>query len=212
MAARAVNAPGSKAEAPSDRVADVLREAIWIVEDAGIPYVVIGGIASAEWSRPGKINDIDLFVKDDDADRVLERFADVGFETRRDEPSWLYKAFKSGVMVDIIFRVYQSIELEDEMLERATYREVEGTRLRLVAPEDLLLTLALSAKEETDYWYNALRVLASARLDWDYLTRRATMGPDRMLSLLLYARSDGVRVPRETIASLCGLVGRPETG
>jgi len=69
----------------------VLREAIDAVERKGIPYVLMGGLASAALGRPRWTHDIDFFVKPQDAAAALEALAEEGFETQETYPDWLFK-------------------------------------------------------------------------------------------------------------------------
>ena len=153
---------------------DVLAEAVRIVEDEGIPYVIGGSIASNEWGRPSAVGDVDLIVQPTEAKRLLKAFDSAGYDTEEADPNWLYKAKKGDVSVDIIFEMEGHLYLEDAMVRRAALSEIHGTRLRLMAAEDFVVSQAMSAGEDTpDYWYNALGVLAKAQLDWDYLVERA---------------------------------------
>jgi hypothetical protein len=54
---------------PEPAFLEVLAEAIAAVEGAEVPYLVIGGVASAALGRPRWTHDIDLFVLPQDADR-----------------------------------------------------------------------------------------------------------------------------------------------
>ena len=66
-----------------------------------------------------------------------------------------------------------------------------------------MVVKALAHDEESPrHWYDALGVIACGGLDWDYLVRRAAKGPRRVLSLLLYATSVDLVVPRSAIARL----------
>lgn len=193
------------AEEPSPAqsvIRGVLGDATAALEAAGIPYVVIGGLASATWGKPGPINDIDLFVRESDVGDVLKTLEAGGFSTRQEYPTWLYKAFKNDVLVDVIFRVQEKIVLDDEMLGRAVHKTIEGQRVPLVSPEDLIVTLAAAHEDDTEYWYNALAVIKKTDLDWDYVVARADGSPLRMLSLLVYAQSEDIAVPDSAIARI----------
>lgn len=180
-----------------------LAEAIQIVEKGDMAYVVGGSLASNEWGRPSAVGDVDLIVKPTDAKRLLKAFGDAGYDTEEAEPNWLYKAKNEDVSVDIIFEMEGHLYLEDVMVERGALTEVHGTRLRLMAAEDFVVSQALSAGEDTpDYWYNALGVVAKSQLDWDYLVERASRGPRRVLSLLIYAQANDLPVPDSSIRRL----------
>jgi predicted nucleotidyltransferase len=182
----------------------VLDEVVDLLENEDVPYLFIGGIASALLGRPRTTQDIDLFVKPEDADRVLEALEGGGFQTHKPYPHWLYKAVKDDVLVDVIFRSTRDILLDEEMLARAEVLEFKGRKLRMVPPEDLLVMKAIANTEDTPrYWHDALSVIGRSELDWDYLIARARRyGIRRILSLLLYAQSNDLVVPERAVRAL----------
>src|SRR5687767_10927525 len=97
----------------------VLGETIGTIEREGVPYVLMGGIGSATHGRPRWTHDIDVFIRPEDAKRTLAALAARGFEVEETYPDWLFKAFRSDVMVDLIFRSSRGILLDDEMIRRA---------------------------------------------------------------------------------------------
>jgi predicted nucleotidyltransferase len=183
----------------------VLQQAVRAIEDGGIPYAMIGGIPSVVLGRPRWTpnEDIDFFVKPEDSKKTLEVLGQAGFETEERDPQWLYKATKDGVVVDIIFRSSGDFYLDDEMMRRAFVGDFKGRKLQMLSAEDLVVMKALAHKEDTpQYWHDALSIISRSELDWDYLLQRATGGPRRVLSLLLYAQSNDLAVPDRVIRSL----------
>lgn len=175
---------------------EVLADAVRVAEEEGIDYLIGGSIASGTWGRPASVGDIDMVISPVDAKRLLKAFEQAGYDTEVHDPRWIYKAKKDEIVVDLIFELEGAVYLEDEMVARGPIREVHGVRLRLMAPEDFVVSQALSTKEDTpDYWYNALGVIARTPLDWDYLIDRASRGPRRLLSLLIFAQSEDLVVP-----------------
>ena len=182
---------------------EVLAETVETLDEEGLPYVLIGGIASAVLGRPRWTHDIDVFVKPEDARRVLEVLAERGFGVEETFADWLFKGFKKEVLVDVIFRVYK-IYLDDEMISRAVMAEFKGRRVRIVPPEDLLVMKALVADEHMPrHWHDALGLVGSCPLDWDYVERRAKQyAARRVLSLLVYADSSDIVVPARPVHRL----------
>jgi predicted nucleotidyltransferase len=194
---------------PSDEdiertLADVMRA----IEDKGIPYLLMGGAGTVTFGRRRATDDIDVFVRVGDADQVLEVLDAAGFDTRETELTWLHKAFRHGVLVDVIYRSAGDVLLDDEMLRRGRRRTYRGTETTIMCPEDLIVIKALASSEEaTRHWYDALSLIANCQLDWDYLLERArAAGPRRLLSLLLYAESNDLAVPTRIIESLFDIV------
>jgi predicted nucleotidyltransferase len=181
----------------------VLRDAQDALEVADVPFVLIGGIPSAVYGRPRATHDLDILVKTEDKDRALTALEEAGFETKKADPKWLYKASKKDVLVDVIFRAEGNFYLDDKMISRAVESTFKGEPVRLVAPEDLLIMKSVATEEEiAHYWFDGLAVLVESDLDWDYLVERAAHGAKRVLSLLLYAQSDDLLVPDEPINKL----------
>jgi hypothetical protein len=89
------------------------------------------------------------------------------------------------------------------MAERVRTVTLVGVDVPAIAPEDLVVMKALSHDEESPrHWHDALAVLATADLDWDYLLERARLGPNRVLALLHYALSVDVPVPVAAVKQL----------
>jgi predicted nucleotidyltransferase len=194
---------------PSDeQIQQTLAEAIAALRAAGVPFVLIGGMSTAAFARPRVTDDIDVFVRPDAANNALQALARAGFRTEETDPHWIYKAFRHGVLVDVIFRSTGDLYVDEEMLRRADEQEHMGVSVPLVAPEDLLVIKAVAANEDNPrHWHDALAVIARCQLDWQYLLLRARQaGPRRILSLLLYAESNDLAVPAEVIEALFEVV------
>jgi hypothetical protein len=191
----------------------VLAEVVGLADASGIPYAVMGGIAASALGRERWTHDIDLFVRPEDAGRLLERFAAAGFSTEERDPEWLFKASRGPVVVDVIFQVAvdaaaRPIEFDEQMARRVRRAEFLGVQLPVIPPEDLIVIKAVVHKEfRARHWFDALGLIAAGGLDWAYLLRRADAGWLRVLSLLLYARSDGLDVPAQTIDALLAASG-----
>lgn len=194
-----------------EAVTVVLKEAVEALDADGLPYVVMGGLVAAVFARPRSTDDIDLFVKAEDAARALAVLEAAGFSVEESDPMWLYKAWRDDVLVDVIFRSSGEIYLDDDMLSRAVLRECRGTTLRMIAPEDLLVIKAVATAEHgSHHWYDALGIIARNPIDWSYLVERARQaGPRRVLSLLLYAESNDLAVPAEAVEALFAIVHPP---
>jgi hypothetical protein len=180
-----------------------LGDVVAALTPTSLRYAFIGGIASSGLGRPRSTHDIDLFVPPEEAELTLRALAKQGFRTEKTDPSWLYKAFKNDVLVDVIFKSKGEIYLDQEMYARTTTAEFHGHRLRLVAPEDLLIIKAAAHSELCpNHWHDATALLSHASLDWAYLVKRARRAPRRVLSLLLYAQSNDIGVPNHVVHEL----------
>ena len=182
----------------------VLDDAVGALREVGIPFLMIGGMASAVWGRDRGTADIDLFVRPEVVPAVLEALETRGFETSMEFEHWLYKGRRDGVTVDVIFRASRDILIDEEMIRRSTIERFRGRELPIAPPEDLIVMKAIAAGEDTArYWYDALGILAQGGLDWDYLVARSRQhGARRVLSLLLFAASVDLVVPSTPLEQL----------
>ena len=187
----------------ADRFYRVLWETVEAMEESGVQYAFIGGIASGAQGRPRSTQDIDVFVKPEEAELTIRALAKKGFRVERTDPVWLFKAFKENILVDIIFKSKGEIYLDSEMVQRMVVADFHGRKLRFVSPEDLVIIKALAHSEATPgHWHDALALLSHADIDWDYLVRRARKAPRRILSLLIYAQSADIWVPKQALDQL----------
>jgi hypothetical protein len=188
-------------------------DAIGALEDAGIPYLLVGGLASCLLGRPRCSADIDLLVRPRDGGRVLEALRDAGFATEETNPHWLFKATRQGVLVDVLLKGPRDLHLDDEMLARSRVLELLGREVRVIPPEDLLMMKILVHDEETPrHWHDALGLLARGQIDWEYLLRRSRTGSRRLLSLFLYALSIDLLVPEWAVETLYEQIFAGDTG
>jgi putative nucleotidyltransferase-like protein len=187
---------------------EVLREAVEIAGRIGVDYLVIGGVPLAAYLDRRATKDVDLLVRPEQAERVLEEFGRAGFETEKTYPEWLYKATKNEQLVDIIFKTRPNIRLDAEMVKHASVGEVDGVSIPLASLEDtLVMQVAAHGTESPQYWFNTLELIQRHTPDWDYLEQRAHAAPARVLSLLIYGISNGLAVRRETVNALFELLG-----
>lgn len=184
-------------------ICKVLGEVGEALDESGIPYAVIGGVASASFGRPRWTHDIDILVRPEEAEQAIAVLAERGFRTELTDHQWIYKAFKYGVLVDVIFRSTGGIYLDKEMQERVAQTTLDGRPVKVVPPEDLLIMKAVVHDEGGPrHWHDALGLIAVGHLDWRYLQSRALRAPRRVLSLLVYAHSLDLYVPNEVIRHL----------
>lgn len=184
-----------------------LLSAIKSIEEAKIPYAIIGGVAVKELGRPRVTHDIDIFIKPDDANKALDVLHQNGFLIEKRDPSWLYKAWKEDVLVDLIFRSSGDIYFDDEV--RAHVRRIPylGEWVNAISPEDFIVIKSAAHEENNPHhWHDALAVITQGNLDWEYLFSRAKHSPRRVLAILVYAQSNDLAVPTKIIEKLYHLI------
>lgn len=168
-----------------------------------VDYALIGGIAASSLGRPRPTQDIDIFVRPEDAEATLDVLQESGFETNRFNPSWIYKAYKENVLIDIIFRSEGGFYFDSEMKDHSILVNYHGRQIRVVSPEDfVLIKCAVHSEEGHHHWHDALSVLGQAKLDWNYLAHRSRKAPRRLMALLIYAQSCDIAIPNFIIQKL----------
>src|SRR4051812_2221482 len=111
-----------------EKAAEVFRETIALLEDNRFEYAVGGGISTDHWIGEAKqISDIDLVVREDDAVEILEVLAKAGYDTAEMEHSWLHKAFKDGVTLDLMFELKNGTRFDAQLKHNRKKGELFGT-------------------------------------------------------------------------------------
>jgi Nucleotidyl transferase of unknown function (DUF2204) len=156
-----------------------MKEAAGILQQAGVPFVLGGGLSA--WARggPRSEHDVDFLLRPEDAEAALASFEAAGWETARPPEGWLYKTWhENGALVDLIFNP-ASGPITDEQIERAPVAEVMALRVNVSTLEDVLVSkLYAITEQEPDYsavleWARALR----EQIDWDDVRRRSASSP-----------------------------------
>jgi hypothetical protein len=196
--------------------ARVLRDAVCALGDAGVGWGLIGGIACTIWGSGRETRDIDVMVAYDDVATVLEVLLGCGFETDQTEPAWLAKAYRDGVVVDVISRV-GDIPFDAQMASHVVVTQYMDASVQVVAAEDLVTMKAHchtikipeygshSVPADLNYdrhWRDALAIVAVTPLDADYLLERSHLAPHAVLSLLAYAQAVGIVLSEGPCAAL----------
>lgn len=155
-----------------------LKAAAAALRDAGIPFLVAGGVASWVRGGPPTDHDLDFVVKPEDAERALAALSEAGMRPERPPEEWLYKAYDGDVLVDLIFSP-AGLEVTDEVIERGEEREVTAMTMRVMRSEDILVTKLMAMTEHTINYRSCLEIARSLReqIDWDDVRRRTAGSP-----------------------------------
>jgi hypothetical protein len=163
---------------PLDGMVPTLKRSAAALRDRGIPFLVAGGVASWVRGGPPTDHDLDFLVKPDDAETALDALAGAGLRPERPPEEWLFKAFDGEVMVDLIFRP-AGLEITDEVIERGEELEVEAMTMRVMSPEDLLVTKLMAMTEHSINFRSCLEIARALReqIDWDDVRDRTAASP-----------------------------------
>lgn len=178
-----VDAPLGKFKKATDRL-----------EDAGIDYLVFGGIAVWGYGRRRWTRDIDLLIRQREAKDALKALAQAGFETEETDDRWLYKAVLDHASIDLIFQAKGEITLTSELLERRRNVEIDNYNFTIMDPENLVLVKILATKEiRPGDWYDAVSILHNLEdsFDWGYFAKQAGPHAGKVLSFLFFVEAFG---------------------
>ncbi len=178
----------------SERIVAIGEEARQILQEAGIPCLIGGGIALWAYGRRRCTKDMDLFLPWQYPEEAMNVLARHGFHTRDTDAGWLYKAMKQDVLIDLIVYTTGNIRLDEETFRRSRTFSLDHYLLPVLGPEDLLFRKILSFREDTPKdWFDALSIVCPTLVafDWDYfLERVGDRYAGRALSFLIFAQSE----------------------
>jgi hypothetical protein len=155
-----------------------LKKSAAALRDAGIPFLVAGGVASWVRGGPPTDHDLDFLVKPEDADKALDALAEIGLRPERPPEEWLYKAYDGDVLVDLIFSP-AGLDVDDELIASGEEREVEAMTMRVLRAEDLLVSKLMAMTEHSINYRSCLEVARSLReqIDWEDVRKRTESSP-----------------------------------
>src|SRR3954451_18647130 len=147
-----------------DAIQATLRKATAALNRRRVPFLLGGSLAV--WARggPESCNDLDLMVRDADAETALEALEEAGMQGERPPEGWLFKAWDGDVLVDLIFAP-KGLVIDDAAFGRSEPVSVFGLEIRAMELEDVLIT--------------KLRALHDHFLDYDSLLQMARPGREQ---------------------------------
>lgn len=154
------------------------KQAAAALREAGVPFLLAGGLAC--WARggPPTEHDVDLCLRATDAERAVQALEDAGLKIERPPEEWLFKAVAGDVTIDLIFEP-QGNPVDDAMFERADDMSVEAVTMKVMAVDDILVTKLLSLTEH-HLDYDSLLELARPlreQIDWDRVVELTEHSP-----------------------------------
>lgn len=157
---------------------EAMKVAAAALRDAGVPFLLGGGLAG--WARggPPTEHDVDLFVREADAERALEALGAAGLRTERPPEGWLLKAYHGDTLVDLIFRPAGG-PVADEHFRRAEELEVMAQPMLVASLDDVMVTKLMSLTEQEPDYAGVLELARALReqIDWDSVRARTESSP-----------------------------------
>lgn len=115
-------------------------QALNLLQQAQVPFLIGGAFAFERFTGIKRdTKDIDLFAHPDDVPRILEVFAEAGYETEYAVPHWLAKARRGARFVDFIFNsAHGQLPVSHVWFEHAVDAEVLGIPVKICSPEEMI--------------------------------------------------------------------------
>ena len=133
-----------------------LKELCSFLEDQGIEYMLIGGLAVGIWGEPRATVDIDFLVAigSDDFDTLKHKLIKSSrFVFMHDKPmvfgkiTFLRATLKSNTDISVDF-LFADDEFKNGALQRKQTVKVKDFSVNISSPEDLILLKLLSGREQ----------------------------------------------------------------
>lgn len=155
-----------------------MKRASAILRDAGVEFMLGGGLAI--WARggPPTDHDVDLYLREDDTPAALAALVREGFREDRPPEDWLVKAWDDDRLVDLIFRPAGG-PISDDHFARASELEVNAQRLLVASIDDVLVTKLLALTEQEPDYRAILEVARALReqITWPEVEARTDSSP-----------------------------------
>jgi len=162
----------------AEHILESLKRVAAALREEGIPFALGGGLAA--WARggPPTEKDIDLLIREEDADNALHALAAIGLTTERPPEGWLVKAFDGDLLVDLIYQP-SGLVVDDEFLARCDELSVHALWMRVMRVDDLVTTKLLALTEHHLDYGPVLEICRALReqIDWARLADRTAESP-----------------------------------
>lgn len=163
-------------EDPSDEIRAFYRDAVDVLERAGVPFLVGGAYAFGLYTGIERhTKDFDLFLRPTDCEAGLRAFAEAGYETELPYPHWLGKAHCGDAFVDLIYSSGNGVATVDDLWFRyAGSGSIFDKQVRVCPAEEMIWSKSYVLERERYDGADVLHLLRARAgdLDWRRLLAR----------------------------------------
>jgi predicted nucleotidyltransferase len=154
-----------------------LKELCLFLEDQGIEYMLIGGLAVSIWGEPRATADIDFLVALglDDFDILKHKLIESSrFVFMHDKPmvfgkiTFLRATMKSNTDISVDF-LFADVEFKNRALQRKETVKVKDFSVNISSPEDLILLKLLSGREQDRLDAEKIIKIQKENIDMEYI-------------------------------------------
>lgn len=161
-----------------DDLVEAAKKAAAVLREAGVPFLLAGGLASWVHGGPATEHDVDFVLRPDDAERALEVLGKAGFRTERPPEEWLFKAYDGDAMIDLIFGP-EGPEVDDAMFERSSEMSLSAVTVPVLSVDDILISKLLALTEHHLDYDSVLELTRALRekFDWERVRTETKASP-----------------------------------
>lgn len=161
-----------------DELVKSAKRAAAALREAGIPFMLAGGLAAWVRGGPPTEHDVDFVLRPADASRALDVLAEMGMRTEKPPEEWLYKAYDGDVMIDLIFGP-EGPEVDDAMFDRAEELPMQSLTVTVMHIDDVLTSKLLALTEHHLDYDSLLEIARPLReqIRWGEVRARTSHSP-----------------------------------
>ena len=155
-----------------------LKHSAAALKGAEIPFLLGGSLAC--WARggPESTNDLDLFVKPEQAPAAQQVLVDAGMRADNPPEDWLLKVWDGDVLVDLIFKPL-TVTVDDDLVARSEQISVFSIDMPVLSLEDVFATKLMSFHDHYLDYAGMLQIARAVReqVAWGEVRARTADSP-----------------------------------
>ena len=185
---------GMAANLDFDELVAAAKRAAAALREAGVPFLLAGGLAAWVRGGPATEHDVDFVLRPADAERALAVLADAGMRTERPPEEWLYKAYDGDIMIDLIFGP-EGPPVDDAMFERADDLAMQTLTVPVMQVDDILISKLMALTEHHLDYDSLLELTRPLReqIDWERVRAETASSP---YAQAFFTLADGLGLAR----------------
>ena len=162
----------------SPEILEALKCCAAALREVDVDFALAGGLAAWAHGGPATEHDIDLMIREQDAETALAALRAVGMPTACPPEGWLVKAWHDDILIDLIYAP-RGVVVDTTFLEQCDVMNVAAVDMRVISLDDLLVGKLLVLNEHhLDFgppleWARSLR----EQICWPEVGRRTDGSP-----------------------------------
>src|SRR6476619_3750447 len=130
----------------SSEILDALKHCAAALREVDVDFALAGGLAAWAHGGPATEHDIDLMIREQDAETALAALREVGMATACPPEGWLVKAWHGDILIDLIYSP-RGVAVDTMFLEQCEVMNVAAVDMRVISLDDLLVSKLLVLNE-----------------------------------------------------------------